>query len=92
MLIIILAFNAALVVGACILIQVEQKGLAGRPSIHLSESTEDMSEHLGMSIEALKELDKDNRMVERCRDYLEQFVQIVRSLGERPTICINAVR
>ena len=72
-----------MVVGACILIQVEQKGLAARPSIHLSESTEDMSEHLEMAIEALKELDKDNRMVARCRDYLEQFVQIVRSLGEQ---------
>lgn len=68
--------------GACILIQVEQKGLAAQPSIQLSESTEDMSAHLGMAIEALKDLDKDNRMVARCRDYLEQFVQIVRSLGE----------
>lgn len=69
-------------VGACILIQVEQKGLTPQPIIHFSESTEDMSNHLGMAIDALRDLDEDNRMVARCRDYLEQFVQIIRSLGK----------
>ncbi|KAK5065097.1 hypothetical protein LTR84_000933 [Exophiala bonariae] len=74
-------FNAALVIGACILIQVEQKGLVAQASIRFSESTEQMSEHLGMAIEVLRDLDEDNRMVARCRDYLEQFVQIIRSLA-----------
>lgn len=41
-----------------------------------------MSNHLGMAIDALRDLDEDNRMVARCRDYLEQFVQIIRSLGK----------
>lgn len=53
-----------------------------QPIIHFSESTEDMSNHLGMAIDALRDLDEDNRMVARCRDYLEQFVQIIRSLGK----------
>ena len=34
-----------------------------------------------MAIEALRDLDSDNRMVARCRDYLEQLVQVVQALG-----------
>jgi hypothetical protein len=34
-----------------------------------------------MAIEDLRELDSDNRMVARCRDYLEQLVQVVYALG-----------
>lgn len=37
--------------------------------------------HLGLSIEALRGLDSDYRMVARCRDYLEQLVQVVQTLG-----------
>jgi hypothetical protein len=37
--------------------------------------------YLKMAIEALRGLDSDNRMVARCRDYLEQLVQVVRALG-----------
>ena len=37
--------------------------------------------YLRMAIEALRDLDSDNRMVARCRDYLEQLVQVVQALG-----------
>jgi hypothetical protein len=37
--------------------------------------------YLRMAIEALRDLDSDNRMVARCRDYLEQLVQVVHALG-----------
>ena len=72
--------------GACILIQVELKRCATQPGFQLHDTTEDMSAHLEMAIEALKVLDNDNRMVARCRDYLEQFVQTVRNLGTGTTI------
>ncbi len=76
------AFNAALVLGACVLVQVDQKASSNDAGTSFPESTEDMTLHLGMAIEALRHLDLDNRMVARCRDYLEQFVQVVQSLGK----------
>ena len=42
---------------------------------------QDMVLHMMMAIEALRDLDGDNRMVTRCRDYLEQLVQVVHALG-----------
>ncbi|OCT49144.1 hypothetical protein CLCR_04559 [Cladophialophora carrionii] len=74
-------FNAALVLGACVLVQVDQKASSNDPSMSLPDSTEDMTLHLGMAIEALRHLDNDNRMIARCRDYLEQFVQVVHALA-----------
>ncbi|OQV06994.1 Fungal specific transcription factor domain-containing protein isoform 2 [Cladophialophora immunda] len=74
-------FNAALVLGACVLVQIDQKASGNESNMSLTESTEDMSLHLEMAIEAIRHLDSDNRMVARCRDYLEQFVQVVQALA-----------
>ncbi|OAG40419.1 hypothetical protein AYO21_05319 [Fonsecaea monophora] len=74
-------FNAALVLGACVLVQIDQKASENRSNMSLTESTEDMCLHLEMAIEAIRHLDSDNRMVARCRDYLEQFVQVVQALA-----------
>lgn len=68
--------------GACVLVQVDQKASRNDPGMSLPDSTEDMTLHLSMAIEALRHLDNDNRMVARCRDYLEQFVQVVQALGK----------
>jgi hypothetical protein len=65
---------------------VDQKASNNDPSMSLPDSTEDMTLHLGMAIEALRYLDNDNRMVARCRDYLEQFVQVVHALGKQNPI------
>jgi hypothetical protein len=59
----------------CILISLDQK------SASESHSTQDIIQPLRMAIEDLRELDSDNRMVARCRDYLEQLVQVVYALG-----------
>lgn len=77
----ITAFNAALVLGACVLVQVDQKASS---SDAIPDSTEDMTLHLSMALEALRHMDNDNPMVSRCRDYLEQFVQVVQALGKDP--------
>ncbi|KIY03377.1 uncharacterized protein Z520_00068 [Fonsecaea multimorphosa CBS 102226] len=74
-------FNAALVLGACVLVQIDQKASGNESNMSLTESTEDMSLHLEMAIEAIRHIDSDNRMVARCRDYLEQFVQVVQALA-----------
>ncbi|OAP63435.1 hypothetical protein AYL99_02662 [Fonsecaea erecta] len=74
-------FNAALVLGACVLVQIDQKASGNDSNMSLTESTEDMSLHLEMAIEAIRHLDSDNRMVARCRDYLEQLVQVVQALA-----------
>ena len=64
------------------LVQVDQKTSRNDAAMSLPDSTEDMTLHLGMAIEALRHLDNDNRMIARCRDYLEQFVQVVHALGK----------
>ncbi|KAH8799845.1 fungal-specific transcription factor domain-containing protein [Xylogone sp. PMI_703] len=74
-------FNAALVLVMCILIFIDQNTSGSPTSTLLPDSTQDIILHLGMAIEALRDLDDDNRMVARCRDYLEQLVQVVRALA-----------
>ena len=68
--------------GACVLVQVDQKASGNEASMPLPDPTQEMSLHLDMAIEALRHLDSDNRMVARCQDYLEQFVQVVQALGK----------
>ncbi|RFU24957.1 hypothetical protein B7463_g11376, partial [Scytalidium lignicola] len=75
------AFNAALVLVMCILIFIDQNTANSPSNALLPDSTQDIIVHLGMAIEALRELDDDNRMVARCRDYLEQLVQVVQALA-----------
>jgi hypothetical protein len=47
----------------------------------LPDTTQDMFIHLGLAVEALRDLDSDYRVVARCRDYLEQLLQVVQALG-----------
>jgi hypothetical protein len=70
----IIAFNAALVLVGCILVSLDQN----TADVH---STQDLIQHLRMSVEALWDLDRDNRMVARCREYLDQLVHVVYTLG-----------
>jgi hypothetical protein len=69
------------VLATCILIYVDQNASGDHSSMPLPDSTQDMIFHLGMAIEALRDLNIDNRVVARCRDYLEQLVQVVQALG-----------
>jgi len=50
------------------LVQIDQKASGNESNMSLTESTEDMSLHLEMAIEAIRHLDSENRMVARCRD------------------------
>lgn len=70
-----LAFNAALVLVGCILVSLDQN------TIEMS-STQDLMQHLQMAVEALWDLDSDNRMVARCREYLDQLVQVVYAISK----------
>jgi hypothetical protein len=40
---------------------------------------QDAGQYLSQAIQALRNLDSDNRMVARCREYLEQLVQVLES-------------
>ena len=68
------AFNAALVLVTCVLVSLENNS----PDSH---SIQDLFQHLRMAIEALWDLDRENRMIARCREYLDQLVQVVHALG-----------
>ncbi len=86
------AFNAALVLGACILIHVDSTAAGNQSNMQLPDSIENLRFHLEMAIEALHDLDCNNRMVARCRDYLEQLAQVLQGLGNAHSHLESCVR
>lgn len=72
-----LAFNAALVIVAGVLISIQENEDL---SATITNYNQDAGHSLRDAIQALYGLDSDQRMIVRCREYLEQLVQVLQSL------------
>ncbi|GAD97031.1 putative P450 monooxygenase [Paecilomyces variotii No. 5] len=67
-------FNAALVIVASVIIS-----LRDDQSSAVMGYNEESDKYLGQAIQSLRNLDSGNRMVARCREYLEQLVRVLES-------------
>ena len=74
-------FNAALVIFASLLILKDQSSNGGLP-LPLAVSEMDLQQALVDAALALRRLDRENRMVDRCAIYLEQLVSVARTMSE----------
>ena len=72
------AFNAALINFGCYFVSRPRPGVT-TPSVSIS--TYEVTKTLGEAIEALSLLDRGNRMVERCRHYLQTLSTVLNALG-----------
>lgn len=73
------AFNAALIEFGCYFVS-RPRPNATTPLLCISY--QDASKNLANAIEALTLLDQGNRMVERCRHYLQTLNTVITAIGE----------
>lgn len=73
----IVAFNAALVIFAGLLIKVN-----ATPGIITLRSQDDLRTYLHLAVEALQNLGGGVRLVERCRKYLQTLVRVAATSSE----------
>lgn len=64
---------------AGVLISIQENDDSSPTTVSYSQ---DAGLYLLDAIEALRALDSERRMITRCREYLEQLVQVVQSLRE----------
>lgn len=64
---------------AAVLVSIQENDDPSSPTVSYSQ---DAGLYLLEAIEALRALDSERRMITRCREYLEQLVQVVQSLCE----------
>ena len=74
-------FNAALVIFASLLI-VRYRGSNGVLPLPLTVSEMDLQQALVDAAVALRRLDRENRMVDRCAIYLEQLVSVAETMSK----------
>lgn len=79
-------FNAALVVFAALLIAQSQT-INGIAVVPLSHSIPELQTFLLDAAAALRRLDTENRMVERCSGYVEKLVTALKTLGKSSSLC-----
>ena len=77
-----IAFNAALIIFATLLIRQDPE----RNNLASEYSNQALTACLGSAIDALKLLDKGNRMVEKCTHHLQYFSQALLTLGMEFTL------
>jgi hypothetical protein len=84
-------FNAALAVFAVLLILKDQSMKDG-PSLSLPVSSMDLHRSFADAVLALRRLDSQNRMVDRCASYLEQLGGLLETLGQSHRLLAPAFR
>src|ERR1700742_2581931 len=78
------AFNASLVIIAGLLVSPKETGAEGDMPLSRWKFLESSAIYLNMALEALQNLDRGNRVVQRIVDYLSQLALAVLSLCESP--------
>jgi hypothetical protein len=78
-------YNAALVIFASLLILQDQNN-SGSVIAVLPVSAQELRAHLDKALLAFRQLHSENRMVERCADYLGQLMAVLDVLSELPPI------
>lgn len=76
-------FNAALVVFATLLV-VKDRAVDGAAPLPLPVSEIELQTSLGNAARALRRLDCDNRMVDKCAAYLDQLAGVLEALSQTP--------
>lgn len=80
----LIAFNAGLVIIAGLLVSPKATATEGDGAPSRWKFLESSAIYLNMAIEALQNLDRGNRVVQRIVDYLSQLALAVLSLREFP--------
>jgi hypothetical protein len=73
-----LAFNAALVIIGAVWVYRDES----LSTTSMTAQAKEAEKYPGLAAEALSKLDDGNRLVDRCRHYLEQFNAVLASSGK----------